>query len=747
MSKNVVTHPAVRELFVPESVDGALRQRLDQWTLQTLRWTMPIFAAVFFVLTARDRQIFTGQERSLIIMADLGVALLFAGMAVLLLRKHLLSAPAWLAFFVMAVATAKNLMQIVLSSEPGFSSNTSIILLVAAIMIKNPRVFAALLTTVFIAWFVAVGSTAPGIPTAQLIMFAVVVMIAWVIHVRQRAQLIRYESLAGSLEQSRRQMNDLIRYFPNPIFQKDRDGRYSLVNPAFCEIYGFEESEVIGKTSFELFPTHLAEQMQHSDQRVLYSAQTVSYEEYVQWQGNDLHFFTVKFPLFDHNDQVYAVCGIPINLTNQRVLEARFRELTTLIRDVFFIFDTVAGRLTYISEPVEELSGYTVDEVLRWPRFHLQLLEESDHERASRCLEELAVGNYVSEIWQVRRKDGSTRWVRLVASPQVTNERVTAVFGVCSDISSQVRVEQELAANERLFRQIADNVKETFWLFDKNTERFAYVNPSFKNLTGRNPQELLDDPNVFYELFFEEDLKDITTITQDLRKGVEVRREHRLKHINGSERWVMISAAAIEDDPEDAGRVVGFSLDITETKKLEKELQRLSTEDGLTGLFNRRVFDTTLDREWKRHIRSRSPCCLLMIDVDHFKAYNDCYGHQAGDQCLQAVAEVIKRQAKRAVDIAARYGGEEFALILPESDLEGARWVAEKIRSQVEELQIVHQASDCQVVTLSVGVARIIPQADSQAYDLVNSADKALYEAKKEGRNRVVTASSISATL
>lgn len=167
----------------------------------------------------------------------------------------------------------------------------------------------------------------------------------------------------------------------------------------------------------------------------------------------------------------------------------------------------------------------------------------------------------------------------------------------------------------------------------------------------------------------------------------------------------------------------------------ERKLTILATIDGLTGLANRRHFNRTLGYEWRRAIRSRAPVALLMIDADHFKIYNDSHGHQAGDRLLQAIAASISAHVKRPSDIGARYGGDEFAVLLPETSLGDAAILAERIRQDLvarcstDELQRGH-------AQLSIGVASLVPGAETKHRDLVAAADRALYQAKRLGRNR-----------
>jgi len=173
-------------------------------------------------------------------------------------------------------------------------------------------------------------------------------------------------------------------------------------------------------------------------------------------------------------------------------------------------------------------------------------------------------------------------------------------------------------------------------------------------------------------------------------------------------------------------------------EELAEKLLTLSSQDGLTGIANRRHFDEFLANEWNRALRAQSPLSLILCDIDHFKAYNDHYGHQQGDRCLIRIADVLQQYARRGGDLAARYGGEEFTVILPETSLESASAIAESIRQSVLDIAIPHRASETEnIVTASFGVATIVPQRNQQSRLLIALADKALYQAKQQGRNRV----------
>ena len=176
-------------------------------------------------------------------------------------------------------------------------------------------------------------------------------------------------------------------------------------------------------------------------------------------------------------------------------------------------------------------------------------------------------------------------------------------------------------------------------------------------------------------------------------------------------------------------------------KDVEEHLSNLAINDGLTGIYNRRYFDETLAREWKRTMREKAPLSLIMLDIDYFKKYNDTYGHQAGDECLRQVATTISGALRRPADMAARYGGEEFVVVLPNLKLEDSAKFGETIRAKIEALKMEHKQSDANpFITVSLGIASVVPSSISSYEELVGAADKALYSAKNKGRNRVCVA-------
>jgi diguanylate cyclase len=206
-------------------------------------------------------------------------------------------------------------------------------------------------------------------------------------------------------------------------------------------------------------------------------------------------------------------------------------------------------------------------------------------------------------------------------------------------------------------------------------------------------------------------------------------------------KWEMTQQAEMKmNSLEEAvrTRTQALQVEIAERKQLEIKLEQLSVTDPLTGLANRRRLADMLGAEWGRAQRTQKPVGLVMIDIDHFKLYNDHYGHMGGDACLRLVASELARSTRGCMDLVARFGGEEFAVVLPELDYQATYEVAQRFCAAVAALNEPHAGADRGFVTISVGFTSVVPSADAPDEQLVELADAALYEAKRSGRNRAM---------
>jgi diguanylate cyclase (GGDEF)-like protein/PAS domain S-box-containing protein len=267
-----------------------------------------------------------------------------------------------------------------------------------------------------------------------------------------------------------------------------------------------------------------------------------------------------------------------------------------------------------------------------------------------------------------------------------------------------------------------------------------FASPASRDLLGYEPEELLGGSPL--DIAHPDDRAGLEAMLAEFQNGSPAAAlQYRARRADGSYVWVEASGR-----PLGPGQGVVLAIRDVSRRKLAEDqlasanrrLEILAAQDGLTGLANRRAFDETFARELARAARDAQPLSLLLADVDRFKAYNDTYGHPAGDDVLRQVALLLETAARRPGDLAARYGGEEFAAVLPATDTKGALRVAELFRTSVENLKLQHVGSTSGVVTVSVGLASVLGAREGYVpADLLRRADEALYAAKAGGRNRV----------
>ncbi|MEW9585244.1 diguanylate cyclase [Paraburkholderia sp. DGU8] len=331
---------------------------------------------------------------------------------------------------------------------------------------------------------------------------------------------------------------------------------------------------------------------------------------------------------------------------------------------------------------------------------------------------------------------------------------LVAALGIALPISATQAQRNRLFAilreGERRYRILAENASDIAMSMELEG-RLTYVSPRATAVIGIAPESLVGAH--YPDLVLSADRDALATVIEKLATGAtEGSHVSRFQCHDGQILWMETHLRPVIDPF--SGKPVALTAtarDITERKAVEqrladerRELHGLAFRDGLTSLFNRRHFDRELECQWQYEARTdkRGFVAVVIVDVDAYKSYNDHYGHQAGDECLCTIAQAIASSVKRPTDVVARYGGEEFALILKDTDLQGALVVAERIRQGVENLQIPHMGCSTGVVTVSVGVAAQRPSDGGDGGGLVAAAERALYIAKRAGRNRTCGAQS-----
>jgi len=424
---------------------------------------------------------------------------------------------------------------------------------------------------------------------------------------------------------------------------------------------------------------------------------------------------------------------------------------------LFFILDSIAAYVCYIDATTLRYkfvnnafaTGYQLPREQILGSHMSEILPEKNYQNAIQYIEAVKKGTPTTYEYYFNVPIGN-RWVKVDYVPEFdATGNVDSFIVLGTDITDRKIAEEKLQKSEARYRFIVEAANEGIMIL-KPDLKISFVNCKLSSMLGYEMEELLGLS--FKSLLFEEHLSDLDVQMKERQQGKDALYERYLRKKDGSKHWVIISAKALMDEEGNYTGSFAMLTDIHARKLLEKQLKKaikklevLSNEDGLTKLANRRYFDEALSLEYARLSQNRAKLSFIMIDIDFFKGFNDSYGHLAGDDCLRQVAKVLASSIFRPEDLVARYGGEEFICMLPETSIEDAGMIAEKMRASVENLHICHKDSKASdYVTISLGIATIQCTPSHQVSETIRNADKALYQAKANGRNRIEIYSSSS---
>jgi diguanylate cyclase (GGDEF)-like protein/PAS domain S-box-containing protein len=307
---------------------------------------------------------------------------------------------------------------------------------------------------------------------------------------------------------------------------------------------------------------------------------------------------------------------------------------------------------------------------------------------------------------------------------------------------------KNIEADSAVYKTLLESTKAIPWKIDWSTLKFAYVGPQIERLLGWPPSSWVSVEDWAARMHPEDRAWVVDFCVAQSQAGTDHEADYRALTKDGRYVWIRDVVHVVRNEHGDVEALIGFMFDISERKKteeklsiLQKELEDLSFKDGLTGVGNRRRFDSVMEIEWGNALRTQLPLSLILLDIDYFKQYNDHYGHLQGDECLRRVGKALSGAATRPRDFIARFGGEEFVLVLPETDAASALTVAERCRSLLQQEQISHVNSRVsEFLTISLGVGTIVPSRQEEMMGFVEMVDSRLYLAKQAGRNRMVDA-------
>ncbi len=316
---------------------------------------------------------------------------------------------------------------------------------------------------------------------------------------------------------------------------------------------------------------------------------------------------------------------------------------------------------------------------------------------------------------------------------------LATVRGMQRELTQRRAAEAAAHESSARYRELTESSRDTI-LRLRLDGTLRYVSPSIEELLGYRPSELTGAAGA--SLVDSRDVMVVERAMGRLRGGAEhASATYRCCRKDGSEVWIESLFRLIRDPHSHApSEAIASCRDVTRRMRTEADLARSAATDGLTGLANRRRFDEALGLEWRRAHRENTFIAVMLLDADCFKAFNDSYGHLAGDAALQMIAGSIAATIRRPGDLGARYGGEEFAVVMPNTDEAGAAMIAERVREAVAGAAMPHRGGPAGVVTVSIGVAAQLVYDDDTPETLLHAADQALYRAKHRGRNQVVVA-------
>jgi diguanylate cyclase (GGDEF)-like protein/PAS domain S-box-containing protein len=541
----------------------------------------------------------------------------------------------------------------------------------------------------------------------------------------------------------------------------DDEDKIEAVNPASAQIFGF-------KTVDEL------RQLASSHGLFVDPAERQYYLELLQDQGfvkdfpaqmrrKDGSSFNVLITatLRGRNARFALVRDVTQTLAAQRALlesEERYRRLLENAPDMIYRWNIKERCFDYLSPATEAVTGYSASQAIAEPDLLWQMVHPDSKEQVLDHWRTQVRGegpNFFEHEFRFMHRSGQTRWIRERSILLRDHDgKPMAIESLATDVTQSKLMEEALRKGQVMVESTLQGLPAAVMVVDQD-HKVVHWNKAMERLSGIPAQEVVgtngqwrsfyDEPRpVLADLILDMDWNAIKRLYGDkglkpspvIGGGLEC--EDYYVNLNGADRHLYFLAAPILDEDGRVVRAVETLVDLTDKRALEDELRRLSVTDDLTGLYNQRFFYATLGREVEAARRYGAPLALLLLDLDHFKVYNDSYGHLEGDRVLRRFADSMQT-AVRATDLACRYGGEEFVVLLPHTDLEEALVVAERIRQGVEDLEfypvVPGQGQRKARITVSVGASLYNSKGDMNEF--VRQADVAMYSAKEAGRNRV----------
>jgi len=542
---------------------------------------------------------------------------------------------------------------------------------------------------------------------------------------------------------SEQRLRSILDNVPAYVFSKSRDGKYTYANKMLSMLYASQVDDIIGKTDFDLIPQDAAKNFAKNDKGVFEKNKTIRALEYggSDEYGIERCYLSVKCPLENEAGEVEELLGMSLDISEQHRLERALRESEEKLNG---ILDNMKARVYIKDKDLKyTYANHELCHVLGTDRINLIGKDDYDLFEPETAVGFRTTDQEVFENHQrVERMETSIepdtrekRYYWTVKMPmRDEGGTVHSLLGISTDLTEQKKLEKALRKSETQLSTILDNIKAHVYIKDMNFV-YSYVNADMCDYLKKSKEDVIGKSDT--EIFGAETSKTFHQSDQQVFDYVEscscIEMSNPTPEAEDNYFWSV--KVPLINDLGNPYAILGISTDVTEQKRLEKELREMASTDVLTGIHNRRHFLEMCDVEIQRAQRYDHDLSMIMLDIDWFKDINDTYGHAVGDEAIKLMT-VLCQQMLRTTDVLGRIGGEEFAILLPETELEAALLIAERIRKNAEEFTFDTGTSDIGRFTASFGITAL-HAGDEVPDDLLKRCDIALYEAKASGRNRV----------
>ena len=550
------------------------------------------------------------------------------------------------------------------------------------------------------------------------------------------------------LKQNEAYLQNLIHAIPDLVWLKNQEGIYLTCNSRFESLYGASKTDIIGKNDYDFVEKSIADSFRKNDFLAIDAGRALVNEELLTFadDGHQELVETTKVPVFDENNLLLGVLGIGHNITQRKQSEDALRKLSIALEQspTSVVITDLDSNIEYVNPRFTEITGYNSDEVMhKNPR----ILQSGKMEKKIYLdlWEHLSEGKVWKGEFHNKRKNGELYWEEARIAPIKNAEGVTIHY-VAIKIENTQRKEYENQVKALLDEQKAILDSRIVGIVKLKARKILWLNEEFANMHGYAPSELIGESmRILYP--DEDSYNDFgQKVYPLLQTGETVRINIQFRYKDGTLKWFKIGGGQLHSASDES---IWSFVDITEQKSMESEINHLAFYDVLTQLPNRRLLDDRLEQSLSKSTRSGLYSALMFLDLDNFKPLNDTYGHHVGDFLLIEAAKRLRKHI-REVDTIARFGGDEFIIIVNDLNedmnisMKLARKVADKIRRSLAKpyhltipadthpkMKVTHKC------TTSIGAALFQDHKEKQE-DILKWADDAMYQAKKQGGNKVV---------